>query len=90
MVPVRYGVSISAWNPGEEKSLDKREGETGADQQAYRYEGDPVSALRCGKEPNFCIEWVNTRFGKLLGYHRDLPSWRTADILYNVQLLLKI
>ena len=43
IVPIQYGVNILEWNPGEEKSLDQRVGDTGADQKAYCYEADPVT-----------------------------------------------
>jgi hypothetical protein len=66
-VPIQYGVNILEWNPGGDKSLDKREGETGSPQNAYCYLGDPVLCSR-NKTDNpvtfFAYEWVNPRFGK--------------------------
>lgn len=67
IVPIQYGVNILEWNPGGEKSLDKREGDTGADQKAYCYEGDPVSCssdMQNNPISFFAFEWVNIRFGK--------------------------
>jgi hypothetical protein len=67
IVPIRYGVNILEWNPGGEKSLDKREGDTGADQKAYCYEADPVdcsSDMQDNPISFFAFEWVNPRFGK--------------------------
>jgi hypothetical protein len=67
IVPVQYGVNILEWNPGGEKNLDIREGDTGSAQNAYCYGADPV---RCSPEGQkdpvtfFAFEWVNTRFGK--------------------------
>ena len=66
-VPIQYGVNILEWNPGGEKSLDKREGETGSPQKAYCYLGDPVlCSLNETDKPVtfFAYEWVNPRFGK--------------------------
>ena len=69
VVPVQYGVNILEWNPGGEKSIDTREGDTGSEQKAYCYEGDPVS---CSSDPEnnpvtfFAFEWVNKRFGKVV------------------------
>ncbi len=67
IVPIRYGVNILEWNPGGEKSLDKREGDTGSAQQAYCYEADPVTCSSNMKDNPisfFAFEWVNKRFGK--------------------------
>jgi len=66
-VPVQYGVNILEWNPGGEKSLDKREGETGSLQAAYCYQADPIV---CSSETSrnpvtfFAYEWVNKHYGK--------------------------
>lgn len=69
IVPIRYGVNIMEWNPGGEKSLDTREGDTGAAQNAYCYEADPVS-ISSNRKDNplsfFAFEWVNKRFGKII------------------------
>lgn len=68
-VPIQYGVNILEWNPGGDKSLDKKIGDTGSPQQAYCYEGDPVE---CSSDMNnnpvtfFAFEWVNPRFGKAI------------------------
>jgi hypothetical protein len=57
------------WNPGGEKSLDTREGDTGSPQSAYCYSAD---AINCSpgmvKNPVtfFAFEWVNKRFGKVI------------------------
>ncbi len=67
IVPIQYGVNILEWNPGGEKSLDTREGDTGSAQNAYCYMADPI---RCSPEEQknpvtfFAFEWVNPRFGK--------------------------
>jgi hypothetical protein len=67
IVPIQYGVNILEWNPGGEKSLDMREGDTGSAQNAYCYMADPI---RCSPEGQknpvtfFAFEWVNPRFGK--------------------------
>lgn len=69
IVPIQYGVNILEWNPGGEKSLDKREGDTGADQKAYCYEADPISCssdTKANPITFFAFEWVNTRFGKII------------------------
>lgn len=69
IVPVQYGVNILEWNPGGEKSLDKREGDTGAPQKAYCYEADPISCSSNMKDNPisfFAFEWVNKRFGKMI------------------------
>lgn len=69
IVPVQYGVNILEWNPGGEKSLDKREGDTGAPQRAYCYEADPISCSSNMKDNPisfFAFEWVNPRFGKII------------------------
>jgi hypothetical protein len=66
-VPIQYGVNILEWNPGGESRLDKMEGETGAPQNMYCYEGDPVTcSLNSNDNPItfFSFEWVNPRFGK--------------------------
>lgn len=69
IVPIQYGVNILEWNPGGEKSLDKKEGDTGSPQSAYCYEADPV-ACSSDMENNpitfFAFEWVNKRFGKVI------------------------
>ncbi len=67
IVPVQYGVNILEWNPGGEKSLDRREGQTGSPQNAYCYLADPVLCSEDGAEQPvtfFAYEWVNPRFGK--------------------------
>jgi|WetSurMetagenome_2_1015567.scaffolds.fasta_scaffold01323_5 hypothetical protein len=68
IVPIQYGVNILEWNPGGEKSLDTREGDTGSPQSAYCYEADPIV---CSSDINnpitfFAFEWVNKRFGKII------------------------
>jgi len=69
IVPIQYGVNILEWNPGGEKSMDTREGDTGSPQIAYCYMADPV---RCSPEEQrdpvtfFAFEWVNTRYGKAI------------------------
>ena len=69
IIPIQYGVNILEWNPGGEKSLDTKEGDTGSAQHAYCYEADPVA---CSSEMNanpitfFSYEWVNPRFGKVI------------------------
>jgi hypothetical protein len=69
IIPIQYGVNILEWNPGGEKSLDTKEGDTGSAQHAYCYEADPVA---CSSEKNgnpitfFSYEWVNPRFGKVI------------------------
>lgn len=69
IIPIQYGVNILEWNPGGEKSLDKKEGDTGSPQHAYCYEADPVA---CSTDMNnkpitfFAFEWVNPRFGKVI------------------------
>jgi Glycosyl hydrolase family 20, domain 2/Glycosyl hydrolase family 20, catalytic domain len=68
-VPIQYGVNILEWNPGGEKSLDKREGDTGSPQSAYCYEGDPVECsadMKNSPVTFFAFEWVNKRFGKVI------------------------
>jgi hypothetical protein len=59
-------VNILEWNPGGENRLDKREGETGAPQNIYCYEADPVVCSPDKENPVtfFAFEWVNPRFGK--------------------------
>ena len=66
IVPVQYGVNILEWNPGAEERLDKREGETGAPQNVYCYQADPVKCSADESEPLtfFAFEWINPRFGK--------------------------
>ena len=67
IIPVQYGVNILEWNPGGENRLDKMEGETGAPQNIYCYEADPVrcsSNLKDNPITFFAYEWVNPRFGK--------------------------
>lgn len=67
IIPIQYGVNILEWNPGGENRLDKMEGETGAPQNMYCYEADPVEcSSNADKDPItfFSFEWVNPRFGK--------------------------
>ena len=69
VVPVQYGVNILEWNPGGDKSLDTREGDTGSPQSAYCYEGDPVDCSADSKNNPvtfFAYEWINPRFGKVI------------------------
>ncbi len=69
IIPIQYGVNILEWNPGGEKSVDTREGDTGSPQQAYCYEADPVpcsSDMRNNPVTFFAFEWVNKRFGKVI------------------------
>jgi hypothetical protein len=68
IIPIQYGVNIMEWNPGGDKSLDKRVGDTGSDQKAYCYEADPVSCSSATDNPItfFAYEWVNPRFGKVI------------------------
>jgi hypothetical protein len=69
IVPIQYGVNILEWNPGGEKSLDTREGDTGSPQSAYCYEADPVACSKDMKNSPvtfFAFEWVNNRFGKVI------------------------
>jgi len=69
IVPVQYGVNILEWNPGGEKSLDTREGDTGSPQSAYCYEADPIAcSTDMQKNPItfFAFEWANNRFGKVI------------------------
>jgi hypothetical protein len=69
IIPIQYGVNILEWNPGGEKSLDTREGDTGSPQSAYCYMADPIKCSPEGdKNPVtfFAFEWVNTRFGKVI------------------------
>jgi hypothetical protein len=67
IIPIQYGVNILEWNPGGESRLDKREGDTGAAQNMYCYQADPV-VCSSGTNENpitfFAYEWVNKRFGK--------------------------
>ncbi len=67
IIPVQYGVNILEWNPGGEKSLDTRQGDTGSPQSAYCYMADPVPCSVEGQYVPitfFAFEWVNTRYGK--------------------------
>jgi len=69
IIPVQYGVNILEWNPGGEDRLDKMEGETGAAQNMYCYEADPVSCsanITANPITMFAYEWVNPRFGKII------------------------
>jgi hypothetical protein len=68
IIPVQYGVNIMEWNPGLEKNLDTLEGETGAPQNAYAYEADPVQVSTDQRHPFtfFAFEWVNKRYGKVI------------------------
>lgn len=68
IIPIQYGVNILEWNPGGEKSLDKREGDTGSPQLAYAYQADPVNCSSNKDKPItfFSFEWVNPRFGKVI------------------------
>lgn len=67
IVPIQNGVNILEWNPGGENKTDKKEGDTGASQNMYTYQADPVN---CSSNTNenpitfFAYEWVNKRFGK--------------------------
>jgi hypothetical protein len=69
IVPVQYGVNILEWNPGGEKNLNKKEGDTGSPQRTYCYRAD---ATNCSADPKtkpitfFAFEWVNPRFGKVI------------------------
>jgi hypothetical protein len=66
-VPIQYGVNILEYNPGSEDRLDKMEGETGAPQNVYAYNADPVLCSEAtSKKPAtfFAFEWTNPRFGK--------------------------
>jgi hypothetical protein len=67
--PIQYGVNILEWNPGGEKSVDTREGDTGSQQSAYCYAADPVDCSADRKNNPvtfFAFEWVNKRFGKVI------------------------
>jgi hypothetical protein len=77
-VPVQYGVNILEWNPGGEDRLDKMEGETGAAQNVYAYNADPVNcSATAGKPPVFfSFEWVNPRFGKKI---KEVNLFGTTD-----------
>jgi hypothetical protein len=69
IVPIQYGVNILEWNPGGEKSIDTREGDTGSAQSAYCYMADPVDCSSDMKNKPitfFAFEWVNKRFGKVI------------------------
>ncbi len=69
IIPIQYGVNILEWNPGGEKSLDTREGDTGSPQSAYCFMADPVICSTEGQKVPvtfFAFEWVNTRFGKVI------------------------
>ncbi|HLP71676.1 MAG TPA: hypothetical protein VK155_02165, partial [Bacteroidales bacterium] len=68
-VPIQYGVNILEWNPGAEDRLDKMEGETGAAQNVYAYNADPVQcsdASAARPVTFFAFEWINPRFGKMI------------------------
>ncbi|MCE4565057.1 beta-N-acetylhexosaminidase [Maribellus sp. CM-23] len=67
ILPIRYGVNILEWNPGGEKSIDRGEGTTGAPQNAYCYEADPVICSTGNRENPvtlYACEWQNKRLGK--------------------------
>lgn len=67
IIPIQYGVNILEWNPGGESRIDKREGDTGAAQDMYCYQADPVGCSDNSIENPitfFAYEWVNKRFGK--------------------------
>jgi hypothetical protein len=67
IVPIQYGVNILEWNPGGEKSIDKREGDTGSAQSAYSYEADAIACstdMKSKPVTLYAFEWVNKRFGK--------------------------
>lgn len=69
IVPIQYGVNIMEWNPGGEKSLNTKEGDTGSPQKTYCYNADAIncSASAEGKPVTFfAFEWVNPRFGKVI------------------------
>jgi hypothetical protein len=68
IVPIQYGVNILEWNAGEDKNLDKREGDTGAPQNAYCYQADAINCSSDSTNPItfFSFEWVNKRFGKTI------------------------
>jgi hypothetical protein len=69
IVPIQYGVNILEWNPGGEKSLDTREGDTGSPQSVYCYEADAVACsadMTTTPVTFFAFEWVNNRFGKVI------------------------
>jgi hypothetical protein len=69
VVPIQYGVNILEWNPGGEKSLDTREGDTGSPQSAYCYDADAVecsSDIKNQPLTFFAFEWVNKRLGKTI------------------------
>ena len=68
-VPIQYGVNILEWNPYGDSRLDKLEGETGAPQNMYCYEADPIicsSDSKVDPVTFFALEWVNPRFGKII------------------------
>jgi hypothetical protein len=68
-IPIQYGVNILEWNPGGEDRLDKMEGETGAPQNMYCYEADPVvcsTDVKGNSITFYALEWVNPRFGKII------------------------
>lgn len=67
IIPVQYGLNIMEWNPGSEKRLQRREGDTGNPQNLYTYQADPVicsSGLTGPPVTFYMFEWVNPRFGK--------------------------
>lgn len=69
IVPIQYGVNILEWNPGGEKNLDKKKGDTRSNPKACCYEADPISCSSDTKDNPitfFAFEWVNTRFGKII------------------------
>jgi hypothetical protein len=78
-VPIQYGINILEYNPGGEDRLDKMEGETGAPQNVYAYNADPVVCSDASsKSPVtfFAFEWVNPRFGKKI---REVNVCGTVD-----------
>ena len=67
IVPIQYGVNILEWNPGGEKSFDKKVGDTGSPQSAYCYAADAVQCsanMQDNPITFFAFEWTNSRFGK--------------------------
>jgi hypothetical protein len=68
-VPIQYGVNILEMNPGGEDRIDKMEGETGAPQNVYCYNADPINCSSGNPAKPvtlFAFEWVNPRFGKVI------------------------
>lgn len=64
--PIRYGINILEWNPGDEKNKQWRD-EIGTHQNFYAYKADAVDCSVTGDYsfPIFySFEWVNKRFGK--------------------------